>query len=357
MQKVSQNLGCIHINDYDCTYVKYTYTSISVFPAVMWNIFIGVRYNTHQDYFWPTVLCNLVLNMLCPAFAILGILLILNVVTYTSVGQIDYRVIYCYMLSSVKIVNGTMIHPPKLNFKFWVIGDLFYIRLRSPRGNPRQLRYYIDRTPATYFLAAIVFLAVTIAAWLCLEEMLVDILTFTAPIKEDDCRDYMCLRGLTPVSCSDALNITGTEILHCVLFRFQFNIFTSSNKLITAILLYIAAVQLLKFTVNIVSILLLIYRTKIWGFILLIGHILLFIAVLVIVILSDSVDLPTGAKFTAIPLVFIPMDFLILSGGVREVIQNPQRTRGVMVKPKYHYAGFHHMNSHADVSSTENEEV
>ena len=357
MQKGSQNLGCIHINDCDCTYVKYTYTSISVFPAVMWNIFIVVRYNTQQDYFWPTVLCNLVLNILCPAFAIFGILLILNVVTYASAGQIDYRVIYCYMLSSVKIVNGTMIHPPKLTFQFWVIGDLFYIRLRSPRGNPRQLRYYIDRTPATYFLAAIVFLAVTMATWLCLEEMLVDTQTITTPVRESDCRGYTCLHGLTPVSCSDALNITGTVALHCVLFRFQFNILASSNELITAVLLYIAAVQLLKFTVKTVSILLLIYHTKIWGFILLIGHILLFIAVLVIVIILDPVDLPTGAKFTAIPILFIPMDFLLLSGGVREVIQKPQRTRGVMVKPKYHHAGVHHVNSHADVSPTENEEV
>ena len=334
-----------------------TYTFISVFPAVMWNIFGGVRYNTQQDYFWPTFLCNLVLNILCPAFAILGILLILNVVTYASFGQIDYRVIYCYMLSSVKIVNGTMIHPPKLNFKFWVIGDLFYIRLRSPRGNPRQLRYYIDRTPATYFLAAIVFLAFTLAAWLCLEAILVERLTITTPVIEDDCSGYTCLRGSTPVSCSEVLNITGKVMLRCVLFRFQLNIFTSSTELITAILLYIAAVQLLKYAVTTVSILLLIYRTKIWGLILLIGHIVLFIAVLFIVILSESVDQPTGAKFTAIPILFIPMDFLLLSGGVREVIQKPQRTRGVMVKPKYHYAGVHHVNSHADVSSTENEEV
>ena len=335
-----------------------TYTFISVFPAVMWNIFGGLRYNTQQlDYFWLMVLCNLVLNILCPAFAILGILLILNVVTYASVGQIDYRVIYCYMLSSVKIVNGTMIHSPNLTFKFWVIGDLFYIRLRSPRGNPRQLRYYIDRTPATYFLASFIFLAFTGAAWLGLEAILVERLTITTPVTEDDCSGYTCLRGSTPVSCSEVLNITEKVMLRCGLFRFPFNIFTSSTELITAIILYIAAVQLLKYAVTTVSILLLIYHTKIWGLILLIGQFVLFIAVLVIVILSESVDLPTGAKLTAIPILFIPMDFLLLSGGVREVIQKPQRTRGVMVKPKYHYAGVHHVNSHADVSSTENEEV
>ena len=323
----------------------------------MWNIFIGIRYNTQQDYFWPSILCNIVLNILCPAFVMLGILLILKVVMYASVGQIDFQVVYCYMLSSVKIVNGTMIHPPKLTFKFWVIGDHFYIRLRSPRGNPRQLRYYIDRTPATYFLAAIVFLAVTMAAWLCLEEMLVDTQTITTPVRESDCRGYTCLHGLTPVSCSDALNITGTVALHCVLFRFQFNILASSNELITAVLLYIAAVQLLKFTVTTVSILLLIYRTKIWGLVLLISHTLLLITMLVIVILTDSINLSSKAKLVAIPLVFIPMDFLLLSGGVREVIQEPERTRGVMVKPKHHFAGLRHMSAHPDAPSTENEEV
>ena len=323
----------------------------------MWNIFIGVRYNTQQDYFWPSILCNLALNILCPAFAMLGILLILNVLMYASAGQIDFRAMYCYMLSSVKIVNGEKIRPPRLTFKFWVIGDHFYIRLRSPRGNPRQLRYYIDRTPATYFLAAIAFLAFTIAAWLCLEEMLVDAQTITTPVRESDCRGYTCLHGLTPLSCSDALNITGTVALHCFLFRFQFNILASSNELITAVLLYIAAVQLLKFIVTTVSILLRIYRTKIWGLVLLISHTLLLITMLVIVILTDSIDLSSKARLVAIPIVFIPMDFLLLSGGVREVIQEPQRTRGVMVKPKHHFAGLHHMSAHTDAPSTENEEV
>ena len=147
--------------------------------AVMWSIFIGVRYNKQQDYFWPSIVCNVVLNILCPAFGIIGVLLILNVVTYISAGQINFQFCYCYLLASVKIVNGVFIHPPKLTFKFWVIGDLLYFRLRTPRGNPKHLRYYIDRTPATYFLAAFVCIAFTLAAWLCLEAMLVERVTVT----------------------------------------------------------------------------------------------------------------------------------------------------------------------------------
>ena len=321
----------------------------------MWNIFIGVRYNSQQDYFWPSILCHILLNILCPAFAMLGILLILKVVMYASVGQIDFRVMYCYMLSSVKIVNGTMIHPPKLTFKFWMIGDHFYIRLRSPRGNPRQLCYYIDRTPATYFLVAIVFQAFTIAAWLCLEVMLVESLTITMPVTEDECRGYTCLHGLTPLSCSEALNITGTVALHCFLFRFQFNILISSKELITAVLFYIAAVQVLKYIVTTVSILLLIYHTKIWALVLLISHILLFIAILVMIILVDYIDIPSKAQLIAIPIVFIPMDFILLSGGVKEVIQEPERTRGIMVQPGQYFEGLQHMNALADDQSPQSE--
>ena len=312
--------------------------------AVMWNIFNGVRYNSQQDYFWYTIVCNIVLNILCPAFAIIGLLLFLHVVMYTSAGQIDFRHILSYMLASVKLVNGEVVHPPKLTFKYWMIGDLFYIRLRTPRGNPKQLRYYIDRTPATYFLAAVVVLAFTLAAWLCLEALLVETVTITTPITDDDCNGHTCVRGLTPVSCSDVLNITEKETLDCILFRIQLDILDSSFQVITAFLVYIGTVQLLRFIITTVSILLLIYTTKTWGVVLLICHILLFLALLVIVIMRDM-DFASKAKLAALPILFLPMDLLILSGGVREVIQEPQRTRGIMVRPKQHFEGLQHMNT------------
>ena len=323
--------------------------------AVMWSIFIGVRYNKQQDYFWSSIVCNVGLNILCPAFGIIGVLLILNVVTYTSAGQIDFRVLYCFMLASVKIVNGEMVDPPKLTFRFWVIGDLFYLRLRSPQGNPKHLRYYIDRTPTTYLLAAIMGIAFTLAAWLCLEAMLVDRVTVTTPVTEDDCSGYTCVHGWTPMSCSEVLNITDKVMLNCILFRVQFNILNSSNELIIALLLYIGAVQLLKLVVIIVAFLLLIHQTKLWGVVLLISHILLLMAILVIVIVMDTIDLPSKVKLTAIPILFIPMDFILLSGRVKEVIREPQRTRGVMVQPEEYFEGLHHMTTFAHVPSPQSE--
>ena len=326
--------------------------------VVMWNIFNCVHYNSQQDYFWLTIMCNVVLNILCPAFAIIGLLLFLHVM-YTSVGQIDFRHILSYMLASVKLVNGDVVHPPRLTFRYWMIGDLFYIRLRTPRGNPKQLRYYIDRTPATYFLAAIVVLAFILAAWLCLEALLLEYRTITTPVTDDDFEfsGYTCVHGLTTLSHTDVLNVNDTRTLNCVLFRIQLNIYHSSNELITAIFLYIAAVQLLKFIVTAVSILLLVYHSKIWGVVLLICNILLFIAVMVIVTVIDSIGAPTKAKLTALPILFLPMDLLLLSGGVREVIQKPQRRRGIMVRPKQYFDGLQRMNTLADISSSQSETV
>ena len=40
------------------------YLYLSMLHAVMWNIFIGVRYNSQQDYFWHTIVCSVVLNIL-----------------------------------------------------------------------------------------------------------------------------------------------------------------------------------------------------------------------------------------------------------------------------------------------------
>ena len=141
------------------------------------------------------------------------------------------------------------------------------------------------------------------------------------------------------------------------MFRIQLNIYYSSNELITAIFLYIAAVQLLKFIVTAVSILLLVYHSKIWGVVLLICNILLFITVMVIVTVIDSIGAPTKAKLTALPILFLPMDLLLLSGGVREVIQKPQRRRGIMVRPKQYFDGLQRMNTLADISSSQSETV
>ena len=337
----------MHINTHTIPF------AIPPMHAVMWSIFIGVRYNKQQDYFWHSMLFKIVLNILCPAFGIVGLFLVLNVVTYISAGQIDCRVLYSFMLASAKIVNAELVHPPKLTFKLWVIGDLFYLRLRTPRGNPKHLSYYIDRTPATYFLAAFVCLAFTVAAWLCLEAMLWESVTVTTPVTEDDCSGYTCLHRWTPVSCSEAvhLNITDNTMLFCVLFRVEVNIYHSSNKLIAAVILYIAAVQLLKWIATIIAFLLLIYQTRIWGVVLLIGLILLFIAILVIVIETDSIDLTTKAKLVAIPILFIPMNFLLLSGGIKHAIQEPQRTRCIIVKSKQYFEGVRHMNTLTDAPS------
>ena len=108
--------------------------------VVMWNIFNCVHYNSQQDYFWLTIMCNVVLNILCPAFAIIGLLLFLHVVMYTSVGQIDFRHILSYMLASVKLVNGEVVHPPRLTFRYGMDDwqPLLY-STKNPQGNPQAV--------------------------------------------------------------------------------------------------------------------------------------------------------------------------------------------------------------------------
>ena len=325
--------------------------------AVMWNIFIGVRYNTQQDYYWTSLVCHIVLNILTPVFGIVGLLLLLTVVTYASRGQIDFRIIFCYLLASVKIVNVEMVQPPKFTFKFWVIADLFYVRVRSPRGNPKHLRYYIDRTPATYVLATFVCTAFTLAAWLFLEAILAKSLTVTTPVTDDDCSGYTCVYSSMPLICSELarLNITDNVMLHCTLFQIESNILGTSYELVVAIIAYFAAVQILKIIVIIDSMLLFIYQTKLWGVLLLVGDTLAFIAILAFVILTESMDISDKVNFAAIPLLFVPVGILLLIGGVREMIQEPQRTRCIIVKPKHYFRGLQYMNTHKDVPSPQSE--
>ena len=318
-------------------------------PAVLWSFFITVRVsNQASDLFWLVLVCHVLASFMCPAFAMAGLFLLSTVGNYITAGMADFTGLYCSM-PAVKMVTGEMIQPPKFIFKFWVVADIFYIRLRSPRGNPKNLLYYIDRTPATYVLAAIVWLALSFSVWFFIESIQVQTMILTTPVTEDVCALYTCLRNWEEVGCSTGANITDGITVTCIYFRINRDPISILTILLLAFAIYYSAGTIFQFTITMTSFLLLIRRTKLWGLLLLSGHVLLLIAMVIWVSLDEAILTDIKSKLVVIPIFLILVDFLLLSGGVNEVIQEPQKTRCIIVKPKHYSKGVLRMNTLTEV--------
>ena len=332
--------------------IKKTFHNILVHiltSAVLWSFFITVHVSNHASgLFWLVIVCHILTTFMCPAFAMAGLFLLSTVGNYVTAGMADFTGLYCSILPSVKMVMGEMVQPPKFIFKFWVVADMFYIRLRSPRGSPKNLLYYIDRTPATYVLAAIVWLAMSFAVWFFIESAQVKTMILTTPVSEDVCTLYTCLHNWEEVDCTGG-NITEGITVTCFHYRIETDLIRLFTMLLLAFTIFVSAVQVCKFTVAMISFLLMIRQTKLWGLLLLSGHVLLWIAMVIWVSLDEALKPDIKSKLLVFPIFLILVDFLLLSGGINEVIQEPQRTRCIIVKPKHYSKGVLHLNASTEV--------
>ena len=317
--------------------------------AVLWSIFITVHVSNHASgNFWLVAVCHVLTTFMCPALAMAGLFLLSTVGNYVTAGMADFIGLYCSILPSVKMVMGEMVQPPKFIFKFWVVADMFYIRLRSPRGSPKSLLYYMDHTPATYVLAAIVWLAMSFAVWFFIESAQVKSMILTTPVSEDVCTLHTCLHNWKVVDCTGG-NITEVITVTCFHYCIETDLIRLFTMLLLAFTIFVSAVQVFKFTIIMISFLLMIRQTKLWGLLLLSGHVLLWIAMVIWVSLDEVLKPDIKSKLLVFPIYFILVDFLLLTGGINEVIQEPQRTRCIIVKPEHYSKGVLHFNAPNEV--------
>ncbi len=292
--------------------------------------------NSAMKEIWPFFLSYTLGGIACPVMLMSGVWLSITIISYISAAQIDFRVYYCHLLPSANLVKAESVHPPKRLYKFWVLSNSFYIRLKSPSGSNKDMRHYIDRTKTTHLLTAIIGLSFLFAASFLAHTILGDLRVVQTPATSSSCQGgYECFESYKLVECANIANVTAGQTLLC--FRFSITRKQSFPKIAssfgTTASIYFASVYLFKLTITVVSVLHLLRHTKLWGIVRIVIALLVFASSIIYM----AVDL-TGDP-TLVSFYILTVGCILVGGRVLQVIPEPLKHYSVIVSPEHYLEG------------------
>ena len=298
--------------------------------------------NSAMKEIWPFFLSYTLGGIICPVMLMSGIWLSITIISYISAGQIDFRVYYCHLLPSVNLVKAESVHPPKSLYKFWVLSNAFHIHLKSPCGNNKALRHYIDRTPTTHFLTAIIGLSFLFAASHLVHTNLGDLQLVQTPASSSSCQGgYECFESYNLVECANIANVTAGQTLLC--FRFTITKKPSLSEITssfgTTASVYFASVYLFKLTITVVSVLHLLRHTKLWGIVLIVIAFLIFASSIIYMAVDRTGDPTVKLNITLVSFYVLTVGCILVGGRVLQVISEPDKCHSVIVSPEHYLEG------------------
>ena len=298
--------------------------------------------NSAMKEIWPFFLSYTLGGIICPVMLMLGIWLSIIIISYISAGQIDFRVYYCHLLPSVNLVKAESVHPPKRLYKFWVLSNSFYIRLKSPSGSNKDMRHYIDRTKTTHLLTAIIGLSFLFAASYLAHTIFGDFQVVQTPATSSSCQGgYKCFESYSLVECANIANVTAGQTLLC--FRFSITRKQSFSKIAssfgTTASIYFASVYLFKLAITIVSVLHLLRHTKLWGIVLIVIAFLVFASSIIYMAVDLTGDPTVKLNITLVSFYILTVGFILVGGRVLQVISEPDKYHSVIVSPEHYLEG------------------
>ena len=298
--------------------------------------------NSAMKEIWPFFLSYTLGGIICPVMLMSGIWLSIIIISYISAGQIDFRVYYCHLLPSFNMVKAESVHPPKRLYKFWVLSNSFYIRLKSPSGCNKDMRHYIDRTKTTHLLSAIIGLSFLFAASYLAHTILGDFQVVQTPATSSSCQGgYECFESYSLVECANIANVTAGQTLLC--FRFSITRKQSFSKIAssfgTTASIYFASVYLFKLTITIVSVLHLLRHTKLWGIVLIVIAFLVFASSIIYMAVDHTGDPTVKLNITLVSFYILTVGCILVGGRVLQVISEPDKCHSVIVSPEHYLEG------------------
>ena len=291
---------------------------------------------------WPFFLSYTLGGIICPVMLMSGIWLSITIISYISAGQIDFRVYYSHLLPSVNLVKAESVHPPKRLYKFWVLSNAFHIRLKSPCGNNKALRHYIDSTKTTHLLSAIIGLSFLFAASYLAQTNLGDLQLVQTPATSSSCQGgYECFESYSLVECANIANVTAGQTLLC--FRFSItgkrSLSEIASSIGTAASIYFASVYFFKLTITVVSVLHLLRHTKLWGIVLIVIAFLVFASSIIYMAVDLTGDPTVKLNITLVSFYILTVGFILVGGRVLQVISEPYKYHSVIVSPEHYLEG------------------
>lgn len=243
-----------------------------------------------------------------------------NVIDFITYGASDARTALPRFLTSVKFEKGD-------NFDYWVIENTFYFSLKK-----RELKDRVDHgfcfscypNFATWVLVAIVSLSVNLAVSYFADIALDKQVSVNACSDPRIDRTFSCFNAST-LAYVDCVNDTDVELIHCFKF-FRFGVDVDLiQSLATAYAFYLVAVSIFGHLFLGMKIFLHISKRRIWGIIMVVAGIVLFLVSVVVIIiwLNGYISAATGelSRLNVINLAqFVMVSWFVLLIGLLMVV-------------------------------------
>ena len=316
------------------------------FSTVYGAVITALHYeNSAMKEIWPFFLSFALGGIACPVMLMLGIWLSMIIISFISAGQIDFRVYYSHLLPSVGLVKAESVRPPKRLYKFWVLSNVFHIRLGSPFGSNKDMRHYIDRTMTTHFLTVVIGLSFLMATSHLVQTNLGEIHLVQTPATSSSCEGgFRCFENYNLVECANVANVSAGQALLC--FRFLITKKQSFSDIASAFgataTIYFVSVYFFKLIITVVSVLHLLHHTKVWGIILFVIAFLVFASSIIYLSLDLSGDPLVKLYITFVSFYIFTVGAILVSGRVLQVISEPNKSHSLIVSPEHYLEGLDH---------------
>lgn len=297
---------------------------------------------------WPFIVTELTVGLICPIFILIGCALLAIVIAFVTAEQADLRIAIQHLLPSVMLVQGEIHGDDPKSFKFWVIANHFFIKLKKPHGEVGQLRHAVGTNLSTWLLVSIAGLAVILTVSYFVNQSFVQALT--VPIQEfveesDICLNYVCFNETNfdyiDVNCSNvnAVDFTYTNFLHC----FRFLQFGTNPDIITNIGIsvgfYLATVHFFQIIFFVTTILMSIKQTILWGILMIIVGVGIFIGAMVVLFSPHftqvRLDVIKVGQFFLVSLYCVFIGILLCTGSIHVIVPAPvKKTAAVAIRSR-----------------------
>ena len=325
------------------------YTILPYHSVVLWMIVVSYDfYNQATFQVWPFIVTELIVGLVCPIFLLIGVSLLAIVIAFVTAEQVDLRIAVQRMLPSVVLANGETCEDEPKPFKFWIIVDQFYIRLKKPCGELGQLRHAIDKNLSTWLIVLIGGLAMILTVSYFVNQTLVQALT--VPVQEyiqetDICMNYACFNETNfayfDVNCTniEATNFEFTSFLHC----FRFLEFGKDADIITnlsvSVGFYLAAVHFFQIIFFVITLLMHIKPTKAWGILMIIVGVGVFAGAMAVLFsprfVTVQLDVIQVGQFFLLSLYLVFIGILLCTGKIHQIVPAPvKKTVEQFARPK-----------------------
>lgn len=329
------------------TFIAFVFFILAL-VGLMWMILVAYNfYNVEEQSVWPYIVTELVIGLVCPVFVFVGATFFAIVIGFITAGQVDPKLAVKQVLPSVQLVQGELVKTHETQ-KYWVVSEQFYMRIRKPFGEKGDLRHAIDPSTSTWLLVVISGLAVILAVSYFVNQNVAQALT--VPIQEvieesDICINYNCFADVTfmHINCTNTTSLVGHSFLHC----FRFLRLGMDADLITTLGVtvgfFLATVHFFKLVFVITNILLHIRQTKLWGILISIVGVGIFVGSLVVLFSPHFVplhlDVIKVGQFIILSIYCFLIGILLCTGEVREIVKEPIKRKRTITKPEDLRAG------------------